>query len=211
MHSRIRFVLNLLPLLQKADSLRRVVSVLCATYEGAIDTNNILCKDFSLLKQRNQRASIQTLLLEEVARRAPNVSFVHAFPGLVKGGIQRENDMKGLGITMVIALGRLLEPMIQTSPAECGERHLFVATSAKYAPKQGGAAVSGVTLDSQLAVARGSDGRTGSGMYSVDSKGESASSKVEELLATFRENGTAKKVWDYLATDFKEITGTEAV
>ena len=203
----MRFILNLLPLLQKAASLRRVVSVLAATYEGPIDTNNIPGQGFALHKWRNQVSSVETLLLEEAARRAPDVSFIHDVPGVVQSGITR--DAEGRGMAVLIAISRLLEPLIQTPPAECGERHMFLATSAMYTPRQGGAAVAGVPLDGKLAVARGSDGQTGSGIYTVDNKGESASPKVEQLLAQFRESGTADKVWDYIAADFKKITGTE--
>ena len=203
----MRFILNLLPLLQKADSLRRVVSVLAATFEGPIDINNIPGQDFPLHKWRNQVSSVETLLLEEAARRAPGVSFIHALPGVVKGGITR--DAEGRRMAVMIAISRLLGPLIETPPAESGERHVFLATSAMYTPRQGGAAVAGVPLDGKLAVARGSDGQTGSGMYSVDNKGESASPKVEQSLVEFRENGTAAKVWDYVVADFKKITGTE--
>ncbi|KAI0133847.1 putative short-chain dehydrogenases/reductase [Xylariales sp. AK1849] len=207
MHSRLRFILNLLPLLQAAGSLRRVVSVLAATYEGPIDTNNIPGKDFPIRKSRDQFSSIETLLLEEAARRAPDVSFVHTLPGVVKSGITR--DAEGLRATVMIAIARILGPLIETSPTECGERHTFSATSAMYAPRQSISAVEGVPLDEKLAVARGTDGQTGSGMYSVNHKGGTASAKVENLLVDFRKNGTAEKVWDYVMADFKKITGTE--
>jgi hypothetical protein len=209
MHSRIRFILNLLPLLQNATSLRRIVSVLAATLEGAIDINNIPGEGFPLRKWRNQVSSIETLLLQEAAGRAPDVSFIHTVPGVVKGGIMRDAE-GGFGLTAVIALSNLLMPMIQTPPKECGERHLFVATSAMYAPSGGAAVPVGVPLDGTLAVARGSNGEMGSGMYSVDNKGESAGPKVEKLLAEFRDNGTANRVWHYISMDFERITGTEA-
>jgi hypothetical protein len=207
MHSRLRFILNLLPLLQNAGSLRRVVSVGAATCEGPIDLNNIPAESLPLMKRRDQVASVNTLLLEEAARRAPNVSFIHNLPGVVKSGIKR--DAEGLQIAVIIAISRLIEPFIRTLPAECGERQLFLATSAMYAPRHGGPAVAGVPIDEKLAIARGTNGQTGSGIYSVNHKCESAPPKVEELLAKFRANGTAEKVWDYIAADFKEITGTE--
>ncbi|KAH8886055.1 hypothetical protein GQ53DRAFT_769646 [Thozetella sp. PMI_491] len=183
LHSRMRFILNLLPLLQKATTLRRVVSVLIATCEGPIDTENILGVDFPLRKWRDQVASEETLLLEEAARRAPDVSFIHTLPGVVRSGITR--DAEGLGMGIVIRISRLLGPLIETPPAECGERHAFLATSA-----------------------RGSDGEMGSGTYTVDVKGESSPLKVERILATLRQDGTAQKVWDYIEGDFKRITGT---
>lgn len=61
----------------------------------------------------------------------------------------------------------------------------------------------------RVTTARGTDGKPGSGVYSISNKCEVASPKVEELLATFRKDGTAEKVWDYFAADFKRITGVD--
>jgi hypothetical protein len=199
--------LNLLPLLQNGDRLRRVVSVLAATCEGEIDTNNMLCEGLPFLKARNQMASMETLLLEEAARRAPDVSFVHCVPGVVKSGISR--DAKGFGLNVAFAISRLLGPFVETPPDECGERHLFLATSSRYASDQGGSAIAGVPLAENLAAARGIDGNAGSGLYSVDHKDESSPPKVEALLAELKKDGTVEKVWNYIAADFKRITGTE--
>ncbi|EXJ81055.1 hypothetical protein A1O3_07343 [Capronia epimyces CBS 606.96] len=207
LHSRMRFILNLLPLLQNAQSLRRVVSVGAATCEGPIDMDNMLAQNVPLMQWRNQIASIETLLLEEAMRRAPDVSFIHDVPGVVKSGIQRE--AKGLRMTILIAISRLLAPLIETPPLESGERHLFLATSARYPPGRNEAAVAGVSLHRSLVLARGTLGREGSGVYSLGAKCESAPAKVETLLAEFRESGTAQKVWDSVADDFKKITGTE--
>jgi hypothetical protein len=47
-------------------------------------------------------------------------------------------------------------------------------------------------------------------VYSIDQFNESAGPKVEELLANFRKDGTAEKVWKDTADEFKRITGQEA-
>ncbi len=67
----------------------------------------------------------------------------------------------------------------------------------------------GVPLAGTLVTARGSDGRTGSGVYSIDHKGDSAPPKVEQLLEKLRHDGTAQKAWNYVTADFIRITGTE--
>lgn len=207
MHSRLRFILNLLPLLQQAESLRRVVSVGAATCEGPIDMSNIPGKDLPLRKWRDQLASVQTLLLQEASRRAPNVGFIHTVPGVVKSGITR--DAEGLRMKLLIAVTGLLGSLIQTSPDECAERHLFFATSAMYPSSQGDTALAGVPIGHKLSLARGINGQPGSGIYSLDNKGGSAPPRVEELLSQFREDGTAKRVWEYAMADFKRITGVE--
>ncbi|KAI1391657.1 putative short-chain dehydrogenases/reductase [Hypoxylon trugodes] len=211
-YSRMRFVYNLLPLIQNASSLRRIVSVLAANCEGPIDLDNLSGLGFALRKWRNQLSSMQTLLLEEAARRAPNVAFVHTMPGLVKSGILR--DAEGIVMNILSGLSHyVLEPLLQTPPDESGERHLFVATSAMYASYNDNATPAGVPLDTTLSIARGSDGKTGSGVYSINNYGnkggEGASPKVEQLLAQFRKDGTARKVCDHVTAEFKRITGTE--
>lgn len=200
----------LLPLIQSASSLRRVVSVGAATCEGPIDIANLAGTGFPLRKWRDQLASMQTLLLEEAGRRAPDVGFVHDVPGVVKSGILR--DANGFRINLVIAIASLLAPLINTPPDECGERHLFFATSAMYTPREAAAgAAAGVPLVAGLVVARGSNGQAGGGVYSIDNKGESAPPRVEQLLAGFREDGTAKAVWNLVTEDMKRITGSEAM
>lgn len=112
-------------------------------------------------------------------------------------------------MALTIGISRLLAPVINTPPIECGGRQLFLATSARFPPRQGGAANAGVPLDAKVAVARGTNGQMRSGMYSVDHKSGVAPPQVEKLLVTFREDGTAGKVWDHVAADFKRITGAE--
>ncbi|KAJ8121610.1 hypothetical protein ONZ43_g1981 [Nemania bipapillata] len=208
-HSRLRFILNLLPLLQRADSLRRVVSVGAATCEGAIDLSNIACTGFELIKMRNQIASIGTLLLEAAQRRAPEVAFVHTVPGVVESGIMRDVQPT-LRLSIIIAVSRLLAPFINVPPAECGERHVFAATSAAFAPAHGNL-YAGVPLDGlSLETARGTDGSAGSGVYSLSPKNDPALAKVEEVLRGFRGDGTAAKVWDSIVGDSVRITGLES-
>lgn len=209
MHGRMRFILNLLPHLQAAKSLRRVVSVGAASYEGAIDLSNIYGSGFPLHQWRNQMASIQTLLLEEAARRAPDVGFVHDVPGIVKSGIMRDLE-PSFRMSITLAVTRLLAPFIETSPEECAERHVFLATSARYAPHQDATAVAGVPLDGHLMVARASNGEPGGGVYTIDLKCDSSSPKVEKLLDEFRKNGKAENLWEAVKSDLVRITGVEA-
>ncbi|KAI0145166.1 putative short-chain dehydrogenases/reductase [Xylariaceae sp. FL1272] len=210
-HTRLRFAINLLPLLQNADSLRRVVSVGAATCEGPIDLSNIPGEGFELRQWRDQLASISTLLLEELQQRAPTVAFVHTVPGVVESGIMR--DVKpNFRLSVIIGISRLLKPFINTPPAESGERHTFAATSAMFAPAEVGKGHAGVPSDFTIgSAAHGTNGQSGSGMYSIGVKNEAAPSKVVEVLTQFHQDGTADKVWEHFMSDFKRITGTEAM
>lgn len=213
MHSRVRFILNLMPLLQRATLLRRVVCVMAATCEGPIDIDNLAGVGFSLRQRRDQFASAQTLLLETIASAGIGVGFVHDVPGVVQSGITR--DAEGFGMKMLIAVTGLLGPLIQTPVDECAEMHLFFATSARFSSSvgnsSGGAAGDGVPLKGGLEVARGSTGKMGSGVYSISNKGESSPATVEEVLAGLRKDGTADKLWEIILAESKKITGTESI
>jgi hypothetical protein len=88
-YSRNRFIVNLLPLLQNATALRRVVSVFAACKEGPVDTIDFQGRKVPMLSQRGHTSSLVTLSLEALAKKAPDVSFIHDFPGPVKSGIGR--------------------------------------------------------------------------------------------------------------------------
>ena len=83
-YSRMRFIANLLPLIQQASSFRRVVSVFAGACEGPVSTSDIPGMTLGLLAARGHASSLVTLGLESTAARAPDVSFIHDFPGNVK-------------------------------------------------------------------------------------------------------------------------------
>ena len=207
-YSRNRFILNLLPLLQQATALRRVVTVCAATKEGSIDTTDFQGWKVPALSLRGHVSSLVTLSLEALAKKAPDVSFVHDFPGPVKSGIGR--GVKGAAMLILVAVFKIIGPFIYMPNQESGERHLFFATSARYPAGKGGDEASGVPLAGGVAVARGTSGESGSGVYSVDQYGESAGPPVEELLAKFRKEGMVEKVWEQMEEEYERITGLEA-
>jgi len=114
------------------------------------------------------------------------VSFVHDFPGAVKMGLL--DDMKGVIPMILRAFFWLVGRWICIPIEECGERHLFLATSAKYPSanmdEDNGC---GVPLADGVAMARGTNGMLRSGVYSVGWEGESSGLKVKKLLAGLRD------------------------
>ena len=204
-HSRARFIYNLLPLLQQATALRRVVTVFGAGKEGPLDETDFQAWKVPILAQCGHVSSLVTLSLEALAKKAPGVSFVHDFPGSVKSGIAR--GTKGPLWITIKAVFKVIGPLIYIPTEESGERHLFFATSARYPAGIGGDTALGVPLAGGVAVARGTDGESGSGVYSIDQNGESAGPKTEELLAKFRKEGMVEKVWNHTEEEFQRITG----
>ena len=185
------------------------MSVFNGTNEGPLDTNDISGRKVSLIGARGHLASLITTSLEALARHAPDVSFIHSFPGPVKTDLAK--DAPGVAMAVLRGVFAVLGPFVNMPLKECGERHLFLATSARYPPNTAADVASGMALEKRLTVARGTKGESGGGVYSVNAKGESAGPKVEQLLAGFRKDGVAEKVWDHTVGEFKRITGTEAV
>ncbi|KAH6612884.1 hypothetical protein B0J18DRAFT_441320 [Chaetomium sp. MPI-SDFR-AT-0129] len=334
-YSRIRLIVNLLPLLQKAPFLRRVVTVFGGTKEGAVSVGDLQGRSLGLplssrtcpptpppaaatyydpppfdpdfpvpvsrpSEDNNPRAStsspprpsptsssggtsssplnnpkhhashlahlrahtasMTTLALESLALEAPDVSFVHTFPGFVrsthvgrelrKGGKVAKAAAAAAGASGSGGVGlmrSMLNKMVSStsgssasvvsSLAEAGERQLFVATSGRFPARSrgwggrnnstggmstastatgnsvlsaGGNGTAGVVLveGSGVNVARGSDARQGSGVYSV---GLDAEAKGEEAVRRLREEDLVRRVWLHTIGEFLRVTGTEFV
>jgi NAD(P)-dependent dehydrogenase (short-subunit alcohol dehydrogenase family) len=207
-HSRTRFIVNLLPQLQAATTLRRVVSIFTGTKEGPITNPDFQMRSmgYNVLKARGQAASTVTLAMETVAATAPDVSFIHDFPGPVNSNIAR-----GDGVARLIMRGisRVVSPFLCIKEDVSGDRHLFLATSARY-PSVSGAA-EGVEKGNGVEVARGIDGKVGSGMYVVDEVCEPASKEVESLMRKLKEDGWDKKIWEHVVGEFVRITRKERI
>lgn len=206
-HSRTRFALNLLPLLQAAPDLRRVVSCSFGTKEGPIVNEDLQVRNISgsPLKLRGQAAATITLSLEEVAKRAPDISFIHDFPGPVRSNIARDGGWRNFMLRTVF---KVIGPLVYIPDNESGDRHLYLATSAKYPAKTGN--VDGVKRDG-VEVARGTDGEKGSGVYVVDEKCEEGNARVVQVLEALRKEGRNEFVWQHIQGEFKRITGKESM
>ncbi|KAK3361303.1 hypothetical protein B0T24DRAFT_642937 [Lasiosphaeria ovina] len=212
-YARTRLIVNLLPLLRTATGLRRVVTVFAGTKEGPIHTDDFATRHVPILAARGHASAIMTLSLEAIAVTAPEVSFVHDFPGPVKTNLGK--DVRTPAFIIVGALFKLLWPFIGIPFAEAGDRQLFFATSARYPPARtaGGVVGSadGVPLPEGVEVARGSAGAVGGGVYSTNVDGETLSPKVAQVLARMRDEGVVGKVWAHTEDEFVRIAGSVAL
>jgi hypothetical protein len=143
------------------------------------------------------------IALEKLAECAPEVSFVHDHPGAVKTGFGREAN------NLLVIIASWVMPIVGRSVPfqESGERHLFLATSSKYPSRMDVETGNGVTMPSGDEVSIGTDGKLGSGVYSVKWDGESAGAKTMQLLQTMRDEGMVNKVWHHTEGEFKRIVG----
>lgn len=215
-YSKIRFAVNLLPLLKTAPGLRRVVSVFAAGLEGKVVPDDLDGNKSSLIAHRDNVASMLTLAMVKLSEDAPQVSWVHDFPGFVESGLW-ESAPGLLGVvmrTVVWALGRFF----YMDPEECGQRQLFMATSARFPPSRSAAAAeaagedataSGVGLVDDLTVATALDGKPGGGNYSANEHGDTIPDKKVAMLRRYMTDGTKDVVWKHTMDTFRRVTGKE--
>src|ERR1700760_2414549 len=193
-YTRFRFIINLKPLLENATSLRRVVVVAVGGKEGKVDLNDIQGWNLPIWSARGHLASLITLGLEMVHKEMPSVSLIHDFPPA--SGTSSLDGVKGTVPTIARTVFRVIGPLVFNPLEEVGEKHLFLATSSKYPPKSmSGSKAEGVPLLPNDFVARGTEGESASGVYSILSNGESAGARVEKVLAELRASNTDDKAW----------------
>lgn len=178
------------------------MSVFAGTKEGMLYIEDINGENMPLLKARGHAASLVTAGMMTLAQQAPDVSFIHTFPGPVKSGIGR--DMPGIFGVLVRMVSAVVGPIFNIPTDESGAYHLFFTTSPRYPPKD---AAGERHQSSTLGFARGIDGNAGSGMYCVDQTGKSANPGTEALLANLKKDGSVDKVWQLTQDKWKQILG----
>ncbi|KAM0481880.1 hypothetical protein ACHAPX_003209 [Trichoderma viride] len=189
-YSRIRIIQNFMPLLEQAQFLRRIVSVGGGGHEGNLDMADIQALNVPMENLREHLSTLVTLGLQAVASSSPEVSIVHGYPGTVKTSLFKDVPEETLKTMTFIPL------------EECGERHLYLATSSKYSPLKGEYA--GIPLGDGVEVALGSGG-AGGGVYSIREDCENASPEVLQKLAELRANGVMEEVWSHTREQFARI------
>ncbi|TVY81233.1 Oxidoreductase andH [Lachnellula suecica] len=188
---------------RSSPSLRRVVTVLAGGKEGQIFQDDFQGRKVPMASGRGHSAAMTTLSLEIMAQKAPNVSFLHVYPGFVKTGISRGST--GALMTAMKVVSAVVSPFLSIPFVECGERHVFLATSARFPPSEG------VPMGTGVGVAVGSDGESGSVVYPVNYEGEVAGPKVLKVLADARRDGIPEKLWEHTEEEFVRITGQVAI
>lgn len=196
-----------MPLLENASALRRVVSIFTGGFEGHLDLTDIQRRSMARvtsnpLAGRAHASSLITLHLAHFATEHPTVSFEHTFPGFVRSNIGRET--KGIMRLMSVVSG-LLGRWFYIPDEESGDRHLYLATSARYPAKISKGVDQGV--DGEGKSVRAIDGVLGGGLYVVNEKCEPAAPKVEGIVKTFKEDGTMDAVWKDLEEQWTRIMG----
>ncbi|KAK5660438.1 hypothetical protein OQA88_12982 [Cercophora sp. LCS_1] len=136
-YSRILFIKQLLPLLQKAEA-PRVVSVLAGGLErvSSVNLDDLDLKkpgSFSGIKAQTQYGCMNSVALDKLAEENPDVTFIHSWPGWVStGNVNRGMDPNSAwGWFVWLFLGPLIK-LVSISDEVSGQRNLFLSTSAAY-------------------------------------------------------------------------------
>lgn len=201
-YSRMHFTQQLLPLLQAASpQLSRVVSVLAPGEEAALDFANLDLKEgFSMRKAAAHAITMTGFAFEDMAKKNPSISFVHAYPGFVKTGFAKET---GFAVRAASQLAFTLLSRWSVGIEESGQRHLYAATSAAYPPSAGEKC--GVEVG-EGEVKQGSAGEVGSGAYLIGSDGEMRAN--QKVLKELRNKDAGPKVWEHTMKIFDHCRGS---
>jgi hypothetical protein len=207
-YSRMRMALNLLPLMEAATSLRRIISIQSAGFEGTLHLDHIADGKIPLRDSRPHLSSLNTLALEALARRSSTVSYIHNYPSFVKSNLIRPED--GMLMQVLSVWFRFTSRNKYVPPEEVQERHAWLCTSGLYPDKQGTDS-NGAVVPAELKIVKGSDGVQGSGAYSIDHLGDDTCERSREPLRKHRENGAVEAIWKDLEDQFTRITGAISI
>ncbi|KAI9729243.1 MAG: hypothetical protein M1834_007035 [Cirrosporium novae-zelandiae] len=195
-YARMRFAMNMQPLLTAAaqqSELSRVVSVLDPEAPSKLILEDLDLKThFSLRNCVTHTVMMTNFIVEELAKRNPSTSYVHAHPGIVKTNAFRDG-----GLLLRVG-GELAYQLIRPwtiGIKESGERHLYASTSGAFPPKNGD---TGTVAVGKTEIATGSNGEVGSGAYLLSSD---ATNKAQvDMLRKYREEGVSEKIWEHVSS-----------
>ncbi|KAI1456824.1 NAD(P)-binding protein [Annulohypoxylon moriforme] len=206
-YSRMRLIERFLPLLTAPPNGGHVVSV----FNSSVQSSLVL-DDLTLRSPRNQSlrgrfahgVGMTNVFMEELARRNPGrLALCHYYPGYVPTNIADSSNFPWyLKFLMKYIVTPLSWPF-WVPLEECGQRVLFMASSARFPARESEGAETATVKVKGVEAAVGIDGKIGSGAYLVNKDDDTfgKEKKYEELRA----NGTAEKIYQHTMAVFAEI------
>lgn len=185
-YSRMRIVVNLLPLLRQSPQ-PRVLSVLNGGNEQRMYDDDLdLKQHWSLLAAINHSTTMTTLSFEHMAELEPKITFLHNFPGWVRTDIwARVTAPESSGIVWRVTLAAI-QTLVATvmfiggqTSEESGERQAYHLTSDKFTPG-----------------AR----RIDAGSNEITKRG---------ILEQYEQEGGPEKVWEHTCRVFDKILAAQ--
>lgn len=202
-YSRMRAIVQLLPLLLNSTLPARVVSVYAAGFEAKLYPDDLSLRDlkhYSYSQARSHMIYMHTLFMETLAEKYPGkLALTHIFPGLVIGPAFYSSEFPLWFRVMFRILNPLIGKLVSVPPTESGARMISLASS-RYPPRPSD---SSDKSQEQKDAALGTDGKPGSGVYALGWKGETAIK--HQAYEKFDKSEMRKKVWAHTTKAFEEI------
>jgi hypothetical protein len=176
--------------------------VASGTHETEIDFNDFQGQHLPVLTFRGHASTIMSSALRHIAKTTPEVAFVFGHPGVVM--TNAVFGLSGVFGTIAKAVFWLIQWFVAVPLEESGARHLFESTSEGFSSPEG---AKGVPLVEGSHLQSGSDGKPGSGVYSVGWNLEGPGAKIIGLLDRYSKDGTEDKNWKRLTDDIDAVLG----
>jgi hypothetical protein len=193
--------MKLLPLLTKSNLPATVVSVYAAGMEGILFEDDLSLRDLKHHSYSNARSHMNymhTLFFETLAEQNPGkLRLIHIFPGLVLGpGFSNPELPRWFRVLWHWIFVPLFGRLVSVPRDESGDRMLSLASPHYPARSNGNPEGPGV-------VALGTDGKPGSGAYSLGWKGEDTLPK--KAYAKVDKDELRAKIWHHTTKAFDVI------
>jgi len=125
-YSRMKAIINLLPLLIKSNLPASIVSVYAAGWEAKFFPDDLSLRQptrFTYPLARSHMVHMYTLCFEALAaQHAGKLRLAHVFPGLVLGPAFQNPELPAWFRLTMRVLGPIFGPLVSVPPEECGER-----------------------------------------------------------------------------------------
>ncbi|OKL61761.1 hypothetical protein UA08_02353 [Talaromyces atroroseus] len=201
-YSRMRAIVKLLPLLLNSTLPAHVVSVYAAGYEAKLYPEDLSLRDlkrYSYSQARSHMIYMHVLFMEYLAEKYPGkLSLAHIFPGLVIGPGYYDPGHPMWFKIMFRVMNTLFGRFLTVPPSESGDRMVSLA-SPRYPPRSS----SPSKTYKEGTVAVGTDGKPGSGVYSLGWRGDN--NIKAQAYENFNKDEMRKRIWDHTTKAFEVI------
>ncbi|TGO80026.1 hypothetical protein BPOR_1831g00010 [Botrytis porri] len=211
-YSRMRFIIQLLPLLIRSPLPNRVISILNSKLHGKLIPEDLSLRNHSILRYASSHVCwMTTFFMEKIAEaNRGKISLMHVYPGVVMTDMLEKGTVpRWLKWMWKFGVG----PMIrfwETKGEVCGERILWLMSErwrSRALTKDGeememeagkrGDCLQDVELEKAV------DGSPGGGMYNVGSVGERY--PTPKMYNKYKEDGVSKVIWKHTMDAFRVI------
>ncbi|KFA55640.1 Sat2 [Stachybotrys chartarum IBT 40293] len=206
-YSRIRFILQLLPLLTASPRVAHVISVYAGGMENGVKPDEepigfVPAEIYHFNTVRKYTTFMKTFVFEELAEKhAERLSLIHIYPGLVDGpGFTQMPRW----FRVLFTLMKPLTSLYMTRSEDCGMVMAYLATS-RFSAK--GSGQDAPTSTDTLAP-KSSLGVVGGGAYSLGQRADSQTPQI--MFEKSRKPDTSKKAWDHTIRTLDDIAKKNA-